>query len=145
MKGLRLAVLGAALLALSPATPAAAQVGEQTLRFEYGPIAIAPGQNTIALEPNQLKPPVDGWITSFRPNLVRRDGSVPRVDVIHLHHGVWLKDFRPLFAAGEEKTAIVAPPGHGWRHRTTDPWQMNHMIHNLTPTPEEVYITYDLS
>src|SRR5918997_127460 len=128
-----------AMLAL--AAPAAAQ---ETLHFEYGPVKITPGQNTIAIEENRFKPPVDGWITGFKPDLVRRDGSVPRVDVIHLHHGVWLKDFRPLFAAGEEKTAVTAPPGHGWRHETADQWHMNHMIHNLTPTPDEVYITYDL-
>src|SRR5215210_6917182 len=128
-----------AMLAL--AAPAAAQ---ETLHFEYGPVKIAPGQNTIAIEENAFKPPVDGWITGFRPNLVRRDGSVPRVDVIHLHHGVWLKNLAPLFAAGEEKTEFKAPPGYGWRYRTTDRWHMNHMIHNLTPTEEEVFITYDL-
>ena len=69
---------------------------------------------------------------------------MPRVDVIHLHHGVWLKNLQPLFAAGEEKTEFAAPPGYGWRYRTTDQWHMNHMIHNLTPTPTKVYITYDL-
>src|SRR5215213_4273647 len=122
------------------ATPAAAE----TLHFEYGPIAIAPGQNTIELDENALKPPVNGWITGFKPNLVYADGSVPRVDVIHLHHGVWLKNLQPLFAAGEEKTTFTAPPGYGWRYLTTDRWHMNHMIHNLTPTAEQVYITYDL-
>src|SRR5215207_4472507 len=136
--------LGILLGMLALAAPASAQDGVQRLHYEYGPVKIAPGQNTIALEPNLLKPPVDGWITGFKPNLVRRDGSVPRVDVIHLHHGVWLKNLRPLFAAGEEKTSFNAPPGFGWRHRTADQWHMNHMIHNLTPTPEKVFITYDL-
>jgi len=136
--------LGTLLLTLALAAPAAAQDGVQTLHFEYGPVKIAPGQNTIELEPNDLKPAVNGWITGFRPNLVRRDGSVPRVDVIHLHHGVWLQNLRPLFAAGEEKTAITAPPGYGWRFETADKWHMNHMIHNLTPTPEVVFITYDV-
>ena len=104
---------------------------------------ITPGQNTIALEENAFKPPVDGWITGFRPNLVRRDGSIPRVDVIHLHHGVWLKNLAPLFAAGEEESSQGAA-----RLRLALPdhrrWHMNHMIHNLTPTEEEVYITYEL-
>ena len=132
-------LLGALALAAVPASAA-----EQTLHFQYGPITIKPGQNTISIEENAFKPPVDGWITGFRPNLIRTDGSVPRVDVIHLHHGVWLKNLRPLFAAGEEKTAFKAPPGYGWRYRTTDKWHMNHMIHNLTPTPEKIYISYDL-
>jgi plastocyanin len=134
--------IGVVLCLLALAAPA--QGAEQTLHFAYGPITIKPGQNTIALEENTLKPPVDGWVTGFRPNLVRKDGSVPPVDVIHLHHGVWVNNGAPQWAAGEEKTAIEAPPGFGWRHRTTDQWLMNHMIHNLTPTPEQVYITYDL-
>jgi plastocyanin len=75
---------------------------------------------------------------------VRADGEVPRVDVVHLHHGVWIINGAPEFAAGEEKTAFDAPPGYGWRHRTSDRWVMNHMIHNLTPSAEDVYVTYDL-
>lgn len=141
---MRLLLALALALALPPAATASARDDVQTLRYAYGPIEVRPGQNTIALEENALKPPVDGWITRFVPDLVRADGSVPRVDVVHLHHGVWLKDLQPLFAAGEEKTTLAAPPGHGWRYRTTDRWHMNHMIHNLTPTPDEVYITYEL-
>jgi plastocyanin len=139
-----LAALGAILTCLAFAAPASAQDGVQRLEFSYGPVKISPGQNTIGLSVNDQRPAVDGWIVGFRPDLVRKDGSVPRVDVIHLHHGVWLSDFRPLFAAGEEKTALTAPRGYGWRYRTSDKWHMNDMIHNLTPTPEEVYITYEL-
>ena len=120
-------------------TTAAPATAAETLHYAYGPITIKPGQNTIALEENTLKPPVDGWITGFRPNLVRKDGTGParrrhppaprRVD----------QALRPQFAAGEEKTALMAPPGYGWRHRTTDRWLMNHMIHNLTPTPRGLH------
>jgi plastocyanin len=138
------AALGVLLFCLALASPASAQDGVQRLHFEYGPVKIAPGQNTIALELNDQRPAVDGWIVGFRPNLVRGDGSVPRVDVIHLHHGLWLSNMRPLFAAGEEKTAMSTPQGFGWRYRTSDVWQMNHMIHNLTPDPDEVSITYDI-
>jgi plastocyanin len=87
---------------------------------------------------------VPGWIVGFKPDLVYKDGTVPRVDVIHLHHGVWLSNFAPLFAAGEEKTIISAPDGYGWPYKLSDNWVMNHMIHNLTPNPTDVYITYDL-
>ena len=45
-------------------------------------------------ELNDQRPPVDGWITAFKPNLTYADGKVPRVDVIHLHHGVWLDQRR---------------------------------------------------
>src|SRR5918999_707562 len=47
-------------------------------------------------------------------------------------------------AAGEEKTVLTMPPGYGWRYRASDQWVMNHMIHNLTPTPADVYIDYEL-
>lgn len=122
----------------------AAPASAETLKYRFGPIHVTPGQNTIELEGNELKPPVDGWITSFKPNLTYADGTVPRVDVVHLHHGVWLSNGRPLFAAGEEKTVMATPPGYGWRYDTDDLWVMNHMIHNLTPTPADVYIDYEL-
>jgi hypothetical protein len=125
-------------LALAPAAQA------ETLTYRFGPIKVTPGQNTIELTANDLKPPVDGWITGFKPNLTYANGVVPRVDVVHLHHGVWVSNGAPLFAAGEEKTILRAPPGFGWRYRTSDWWLMNHMIHNLTPTPAEVYIDYEL-
>jgi hypothetical protein len=138
------AALGVLLFCLALASPASGQDGVEQLEFSYGPVKIAPGQNTIGLELNDQRPKVDGWIVGFRPDLVRKDGSVPRVDLIHLHHGVWLSNLQPLFAAGEEKTAYTAPPGYGWRYRTSDAWHMNDMIHNLTPTPEEVYISYEI-
>jgi plastocyanin len=127
------------------ALPATARAEVQHLHYEFGPIHIRPGQNDIRFAPNALKPAVEGWIVGFRPNLVdATTGIVPRVDVIHLHHGVWISNLRPLFAAGEEKTAAQAPAGYGWHYRPTDQWLMNHMIHNLTPTPADVKITYDL-
>ena len=126
------------LLILAPAASA------ETLHYRFGPVKITPGQNTIEFAGNELKPAVDGWITSFKPDLTYTDGSVPRVDVIHLHHGVWLSNLAPLFAAGEEKTTFAQPPGYGWRYRASDQWIMNHMIHNLTPNPTEVYIDYTL-
>jgi plastocyanin len=116
----------------------------ETLHYRFGPVHLGPGRNDIVFQLNDQRPPVNGWITSFKPNLTYLDGEVPRVDVVHLHHGVWLINGAPTFAAGEEKTTVRAPSGYGWRYRTDDQWVMNHMIHNLTPTPADVYITYDL-
>ena len=118
--------------------------GVERLHYEFGPIRIKPGANTIEFAGNSLKPDVPGWIVGFKPDLVYKDGEVPRVDVIHLHHGVWLSNFAPLFAAGEEKTIVTAPEGYGWRYQPSDNWVMNHMIHNLKPGATDVYITYDL-
>ena len=136
--GVRVVIALALFLALAPAARA------ETLTYRFGPIHVSPGQNTIELAGNDLKPPGDGWITRFKPNLTYADGTVPRVDVVHLHHGVWISNYAPLFAAGEEKTVLATPPGYGWRHRAGDQWLMNHMIHNLTPTPADVYIDYEL-
>jgi plastocyanin len=119
--------------------------GIQHLHYSYGPIDITPGQNTIEAHVNDIKPPVAGYITRFAPNLVYADsGAVPRVDVLHLHHGVWLINGYPTFAAGEEKTTLNLPPGYGLHHDPNDAWIMNYMIHNLTPVPAKVYLTYDV-
>jgi plastocyanin len=122
--------------------------GVRHMRFRWGPVRIAPGQNTISIADDDLLPPGPGWITSFKPNLTYVDGTVPRVDVIHLHHAVWLVgsrgDLRPTWAAGEEKTAVREPKGFGWRYRTHDKWLLNHMIHNLTPVATRVYITWEM-
>jgi plastocyanin len=119
--------------------------GLQHLHYEYGPITIAPGQNNIKTDIDRLKPSVPGFITRFSPNLVYADNHrVPRVDVIHLHHGVWLLNGQPTFAAGEEKTILQLPRGYGLPYSPSDGWLLNYMIHNLTATPTKVYMTYDV-
>ena len=139
-----------ALLALAlPAAASATTPGAKRMTYKYGPVDIKPGQNTISLEPNDGFPRVPGYITRFKPDLIRvSDGSIPRVDELHLHHAVWVvlgKDFAgPQFAAGEEKTIVDLPSGFGWRTDPSDTWIMNHMIHNLYPNPDRVYITYQI-
>jgi plastocyanin len=123
--------------------------GVRHMTFRWGPVAIKPGQNTISIADDDLKPPGPGWITSFAPNLTYVNGEVPRVDVIHLHHAVWLVNnkadpIRPTWAAGEEKTIARLPKGFGWRYRKGDQWLLNHMIHNLTPVPTRVFITWKM-
>ncbi len=128
--------------------------GAQRLQFKMGPIKIAPGQNAIQYSGKSVpKPDVDGWIVRIAPNLERADGSVPGVDVIHLHHGVWLNQSREdttaklpqrFFAAGEEKTTMQLPQGFGYKYDANDRWLINYMIHNLTPVEDQVFITYDI-
>jgi plastocyanin len=127
--------------------PAAHYAGEQRLHFKFGPVHINPGQNTISLEPIKGVdlPSVPGYITSFTPNLTYLDGTVPGVDVVHLHHGVWLVDGAPLFAVGEEKTIVDLPKGFGYHYEPGQQWLMNHMVHDLVPNPTDIYITYDLT
>jgi plastocyanin len=140
------ALAATALIALPIATADATTRGAKRITYKFGPVTIKPGQNTISLEDNDKGfPQVPGYITRFKPDLVRvSDGTIPRVDVLHLHHAVWLVNGNPQFAAGEEKTIVDLPSGFGWRTHPNDHWIMNHMIHNLYPEPDEVYITYTI-
>ena len=151
-----LATLAAACLAAG-AAPARAgiptkvltpkrQACVETLNYRYG-LKITPGANKIVIDghaTDKLRPKVNGWIVGFRPGLERPDGSSPPVSQIHLHHAVWLVNFQPTYAAGEEQTRVDMPNGFGWRYGTSDNWILNHMIHNLTPTPTKVYLTWQL-
>jgi plastocyanin len=141
-----------------PEPGSAAPLGSdvQHLHYKYGPIHVAPGQNLILLGPVTIeKPAYDGYITRMKPDLVRSDGSVPPVDQIHLHHGVFLNlsqgdsttsnnSGERMFATGEEKTIFQMPPGYGYFSRGSDVWAVNHMIHNQTPVADDVFITYDI-
>jgi plastocyanin len=127
--------------------PTASYAGEQHLQFKFGPIHVNPGQNTVSVEPIKADglPSVPGYITSFTPNLTYLDGTVPGVDVVHLHHGVWLVDGAPEAAVGEEKTIVNLPQGFGEHYDPGQKWTMVHMVHDLLPNPTDVYITYDIT
>jgi hypothetical protein len=151
--------------ALAFATSAAvAATGVEHLHFSAGPYLVTPGANLILLDTNKVpKPTQDGYIVRMAPNLHYARpggtccGTVPRVDVIHLHHGVWLSNgqagrgegsgyagFYPFLASGEEKTVYEFPSGYGYPVSAGDSWILNYMIHNLTDRPARVYITYDI-
>jgi hypothetical protein len=119
------------------------------LRFSYGPILVKPGQNDVLLGPVTVeKPSRDGFITRFKPNLVRADGTVPPVEQVHLHHGTWLSapsyGTGPFFAAGEEKTIAPFPKGYGLPINSSDQWVLLYMVHSAVTQPMETYITYDI-
>jgi plastocyanin len=125
----------------------------QHLTYCYGPVDIHPGQNVIRLNEakdgfgNELWPQVPGYITRFDPEFVYEDGSVPRVDVVHLHHAVWQVNGEPggpQFAAGEEKTIQQLPAGFGWRSKPSDTWFLNDMLHDLIAKPAKVYVVWRL-
>jgi hypothetical protein len=160
-----LAACVAILASAVPASAAPAALGEvtkvsagangaQRLLYRIGPFPVIPGQNEIGNRIIAEKPQVDGWITRIRPDLTYTDGKVPGVDVIHLHHGVWLNLGASdatwpaiperFFAAGEEKTIMQMPKGYGYRYEADDVLALNHMIHNLTPVPTQVYMVYEI-
>ena len=127
--------------------------GAKRLTYRIGPFNIKPGQNDIGFAPIVERPQVNGWITRMRPDLVYLDGTVPSVDVIHLHHGVWLNLGRQdstsgfperFLAAGEEKTIVRFPKPYAYPYKPSEPWLLNHMIHNLTPVPTRLYMEYEI-
>ena len=132
------------------------QPGAVRQHFEFGPIDVKAGQNNIAYSFAGIpKPAVDGWIVRIAPNLHFADGTVPPVDVIHLHHGVWLNMSgtdattggrlpERFFAVGEEKTIMLLPQGYGYQYKASDHWLINYMLHNLTSKADKVWITYDI-
>jgi hypothetical protein len=119
------------------------------LRFALGPIVVQPGQNsTYPYVVNIEKPTYNGYMTRLRPNLVLADGSVPPVDILHIHHATWLSypeyGNGPFFASGEEKTIAEFPYGYGMPVSRSDVWYMVHMVHGATPQPQVVWITYEI-
>src|SRR3954447_16609459 len=131
--------------------------GVQHLHFATKPILVKPGQNSInnVIVPAAQKPKVDGFIVRARPDLTYLDGTVPPVDVIHLHHGVWLNasgtspaapigSVQPIFFGGEEKTVFRIPKGYGYAYKKSDSWILNEMIHNNTPNRTKVRLVWEL-
>jgi hypothetical protein len=154
-----LAALALPALASAEAEPGlwGDEPGLQHLHFQTAPITVKPGQNSIdnVVLPASEKPKVDGFIVRARPDLTYLDGKVPPVDVIHLHHGVWLNasgqspagpigNLEPIFFGGEEKTVFRIPKGYGYRYKASDTWVLNEMIHNNTPNRMKVRLVWDL-
>lgn len=130
--------------------------GQKRYRFRYGPITVHAGTNFIVL-PDKLapKPNVDGYVTRIAPNMTFKNGRVPRTDIMHLHHGVWINlsargdlfgtgAASTFFASGEEKTIFQMPKGTGYFVRGSDKWVLNYMIHNYTAETFKVYIDYTM-
>jgi plastocyanin len=122
--------------------------GVKHITYCYGPIKIMPGQNIIRFRPaidgngNKLWPQQNGYITRFDPEFIYADGTVPPVDVLHLHHAVWAVNGKPQFAVGEEKTVQQLPEGFGWRSKPGDSWILNDMLHDLVAKPADVYVVW---
>ena len=122
--------------------------GMKQITYCYGPMTIQPGQNIINFRPaidgngQNLWPQVPGYITRFDPEFIYADGTVPRVDVLHLHHAVWAVNGAPQFAVGEEKTVQQLPQGFGWRSLPRDSWILNDMLHDLVAQPAQVYVVW---
>ena len=144
---------GAATTVLTGARTVAPDV--QRLSYRYGPITATAGTNLNLVGPVTIeKPSFDGYAIRFKPDLVYDDGTPPPVDVIHMHHAVFVNlsrndvtspNFPERFGGfGEEKTIAELPPGYGYPTRATDQVAINYMVHNGTTESRTVYITYEI-
>jgi len=136
--------------------PPAGATGVQHMRFSYGPLYAAAGQNLILVGPATIiGPPVDGYIVGIRPNIVDENGVTPPVEQVHMHHAVFLNMSRRdvthpelpgerMFAFAEEKTHFRLPPGYGYPYKASDQFAINYMLHNETPQGHAIYITYEV-
>jgi len=169
LAALALVALGASLLvpavsSVASAAPRATALPYTVLNLHYESevIHLTPGQNIIdtdnlpvSIGGVPMRPAIPGWITGITPNLVYTDGTVPPVEIIHLHHAVWLNVSRGdwtspgiperFFATGEEKTAMSLPAPFGYRYDPNDVWALNHMLHVLDDQSHDVRLTWDLT
>ncbi len=162
-KGICFAVALAIALACSSTSAFASSSGVEHLHFKAGPYLVTPGANYILVDRQQAPHPnVDGYMLRVAPNLHyalpngKCCGTIPLVNIVHLHHGVWLSNgaagagegngygVYPFMATGEEKTITTFPTGYGYPIGAHDAWYLNYMIHNLIMRPAKVYITYDM-
>jgi hypothetical protein len=160
-----LLVAAAAIVVVASPAEAATSSGVEHLHYAAGPYTVTPGANLILTDIHGVpKPTQNGFMIRVAPNLHyalpngKCCGKIPRVDVLHLHHGVWLtngqagtgegngyiRGLYPFMATGEEKTVYELPHGYGYPIGGADRWFLNYMIHNLWNNSAKVYITYDI-
>jgi plastocyanin len=161
--GAVLATMAAALAAAGPAHAASTQLvsveevapGVERHSYRYGPLTAGPGQNLNLVGPVTIERPVGaGFVTRVKPNVVGVDGTPPPVERVHMHHAVFFNLSRqdagaPQFPErfggfAEEKTTGTLPDPYGYLIGPADVFGINYMLHNGTPNPEEVWITYEL-
>lgn len=125
------------------ATPRVSYPGLMTLERKLGPILVKPGDNRIYLNTQIKGPDRSGFITRFKPDLVRvEDGQPTPVEQLHIHHAGWTINGRPAVSSGVEKTIAQQPRGFGTRVRPGDRWGLVYMLHNQVSTPQRVYLTW---
>ena len=121
------------------------RTASSTSSSRYGPVKITPGQNTIAFERNDQRAGrrrLDRRLPA-RPRAPRRQRPARRRDPPaprRLAHEPASRCSRPA----RRRPLRSRPPATAGATARATAGDMNHMIHNLTPTPEEVFITYEI-
>ena len=95
--------------------PAGPRPGVQRLHYEFGPIHIAPGQNTIEFEGNDLKPDVPGQIVRFKPDLELRATATSRASTSSTSTTAsGSPTSRRCSRPARRRRPSQAPEGYGW-------------------------------
>jgi hypothetical protein len=156
---LRAALLAAIATAFAPSTAAAA---EQTLVFRSAAITV---DGYAVAEDIQLapSPTVDGYVTAMSADVVDESGASMPITSVMLHHVVFAKLGAPdatcshfvnydgtrvsvpverFFGEGEERTALVLPPGYGYPNKGTDRWGLVYMLMNHKPRARKAFVQW---
>jgi plastocyanin len=152
--------LALGLLALPSAASAATET--QTYRLPVSSTGYQVQQG-INFAPN---PDVDGFVTRMEVDVVDENGQQVPIQRLMLHHIVFLNLNRPdrtcsnftlfdnrttvpagerFYAAGEERSKLIMPPGYGYRLRPDDNWGLNYMLMNHRATVDNAFIQYTVT
>jgi plastocyanin len=107
-------------------------------------------------------PPVNGFLTTMRAEVVdEHDRPVPQ-QIVMLHHVLFMNKGRfrgdrtssdchadqpheKFYGTGEEAQELVLPDGYGYRVRKGDVWKMSYMLMNHTSRPARVHLRYTMT
>jgi plastocyanin len=146
--------LGAFLVALLVAVPAAAQV--RTYLFRYGPIRM--GGYQVRLPKEWVPTPkLTGFVTAMEAHLVYRNGRQVPIRRVMMHHIVFLdagapgarrhtscagRAGEPFYGTGEERERLVLPRGYGYHVGSRDRWRMQTMLMSHSLASQKIYVHY---
>jgi Stress up-regulated Nod 19 len=155
-------LLALAVSAMASAPALANHDGEHVKLLRYGPFTMpggtfhdehghVHGAHFTTRLTNVQKPCTNCHITRFFPLFRYADNSEANHHTnAWLHHAVWSNSSRRdltcptrnerFFASGNERTAIVLPPGYGYRVGGGDRWNLSVHAMNESEQPQTVYV-----
>ncbi len=136
-----------------PANVAAQEVVTVTYGPYVVPAASESGPGNLHLNEQGIEVPcLDGYITSFVPDMVYADGSAANFYTsCMMHHVVFYNTqandltcpgigAERFFASGNERTVMELPEGYGYYNSAGSQWGLNAHLMNMSPEPQELFI-----
>ena len=141
----RVSVALGVLLGASPSPPHPRRAGRADPALRVRPDHDHAGpEHDLRSSENALKPPVHGWITRFQPTSSRGRQRPARRRHPPAPRRVADRTLPAALRRRRGEDRVELPARLRLPLQPDDSWLINYMIHNLTPTPVEVYITYDV-